>query len=165
MKREEYLSIIEAILFVSPRAVKLAELREALGIDAETTRELVFELEEKLRETGISVSFSGKGYSLVPNPRLRKYYEQFVRKKRQRFSREALEVIAILFKEPRSKDEINKLRGVNSTRMLNTLMKKNYVRKELKEGKVVYTLSDYLTRTISPEIQRLLEDESLFKQT
>lgn len=164
MKREEYLEIIESILFVSGKPVKIGDLKESLQIDLESIKELLTELEEKLRFSGINISYSKKGYLLVPNEKYRKYFDSFIKKKRQRFTKEALEVIAILYKEPRTKDAINKIRGVNSTRMLNQLIKKGYVRKEPFEGKLVYSLSDSLSRMISPEIQKSLEDSSLFEK-
>ncbi len=163
MNKEEYLSIIEAILFVSNKPVKTADLKESLGIDIESTKELLLELEEKIRFSGINIASTKKGFLLIPNEKYKKFYEKYIKRKKQKFSKLALEVIAILYAEPKTKEAIDKLRGVNSAKMLNQLIKRGSVKKELKDGKVVYTLSESLVRAIGPEIQKSIDNSNLFE--
>jgi len=47
----------------------------------------------------------------------------------------------LLLKKKRAKEEIDKIRGVNSTRAINELIKHGYIEKELCEGKVFYKVS------------------------
>jgi len=129
MKREEYLQAIEAILFVSGKPVKIDDFRNALGIDSDSLQELLLDLENNLRDKGINIAAKKNGYILIPNEKYRRFFERFIKKRRQKFTKDALEVIAILYKERKPKETIDKLRGVNSARMLNQLVKKAMAKK------------------------------------
>ncbi|MGC8721573.1 MAG: SMC-Scp complex subunit ScpB [Caldisericaceae bacterium] len=162
MKKEEYLSAIEAILFVSSKPLKLSSLSEALSLDTQTTRNLVSQLDSSLKERGFVLQIENESYSLIPNEKFRRYYEKFIRKKHQPFSRELLEVIAILVKGRQTKDYINKLRGVNSTRSINSLLRRGYVSKEFIEGSIYYSLTENCLRLINPDAKKKIKNPSLF---
>ena len=163
MKREEYLQAIEAILFVSGKPVKIDDLRNALSIDSDSLQELLLDLENNLKEKGINITTKKNGYILIPNEKYRRFFERFIKKRRQKFTKDALEVIAILYKERKPKEIIDKLRGVNSARMLNQLVKKGMAKKEFIDGKVFYSLSENLVKNFSIEIQKAKEEKDLFE--
>ncbi len=163
MKREEYLQAIEAILFVSGKPVKIDDFRNALGIDSDSLQELLLDLENNLRDKGINIAAKKNGYILIPNEKYRRFFERFIKKRRQKFTKDALEVIAILYKERKPKETIDKLRGVNSARMLNQLVKKAMAKKEFIDGKVFYSLSENLVKNFSVEIQKAKEEKDLFE--
>jgi len=163
MKREEYLQAIEAILFVSGKPVKIDDFRNALGIDSDSLQELLLDLENNLRDKGINIAAKKNGYILIPNEKYRRFFERFIKKRRQKFTKDALEVIAILYKERKPKETIDKLRGVNSARMLNQLVKKAMAKKEFIDGKVFYSLSENLVKNFSVEIQKAKEKKDLFE--
>jgi|GEM_PF-1053644 len=163
MKREEYLQAIEAILFVSGKPVKIDDFRNALGIDSDSLQELLLDLENNLRNKGINIATKKNGYILIPNEKYRRFFERFIKKRRQKFTKDALEVIAILYKERKPKETIDKLRGVNSARMLNQLVKKAMAKKEFIDGKVFYSLSENLVKNFSVEIQKAKEEKDLFE--
>jgi segregation and condensation protein B len=162
MKKEEYLTAIEAILFVSNRPVKLSHLSDSLAIDIETTESLLNTLEEALKERGFVLQVSRDSYLLAPNEKYRRYYEKFIRKKRQTLSKELLEVIAILAKGNQNKEYIDKLRGVNSARSINSLMKKGYISRNLNEGRVSYSLTESCIKLINPEVKKIIKNTDLF---
>jgi chromosome segregation and condensation protein ScpB len=164
MKREEYLSAIESILFVSNKPVKAAALSEALGIDFESTKELLLSLEDNLKGEGFNIRVVKDGYLLYPNEKYRRYYEKFIRKKRLILSKELLEVVAVLAKGKENKEHIDKMRGVNSTRSLNALIKKGYVRKILLEGCIYYSLTETLIKLIDPEVRKIIDNPDLFDE-
>jgi segregation and condensation protein B len=163
MKREEYLQAIEAILFVSGKPVKIDDLKNTLSIDSDSLQELLLDLENNLKEKGINIATKKNGYILIPNEKYRRFFERFIKKRRQKFTKDALEVIAILYKERKPKETIDKLRGVNSARMLNQLVKKGMAKKEFIEGKVFYSLSENLVNNFSIEIQKAKEEKDLFE--
>lgn len=163
MKREEYLQAIEAILFVSGKPVKIDDLKNTLSIDSDSLQELLLDLENNLKEKGINIATKKNGYILIPNEKYRRFFERFIKKRRQKFTKDALEVIAILYKERKPKETIDKLRGVNSARMLNQLVKKGMAKKEFIDGKVFYSLSENLVKNFSIEIQKAKEEKDLFE--
>ncbi len=163
MTRQNYLSAIEAILFVSNKPIQGLTISEALGIDLETTKLLLVELEESLKDYGFNLLVTNKGYSFVPNEKCRRYFDKFIRKKHAFLSKELLEVIAILGKKDETKENIDKLRGVNSSRSLNTLIKKGYVKKLFSEGKVYYSISENLLKLINPEVRGIIKNPKLFR--
>ncbi len=163
MKREEYLQAIEAILFVSGKPAKIDDLRNALGIDSNSLQELLLDLENNLKDKGINIATKKNGNILIPNEKYRRFFERFIKKRRQKFTKDALEVIAILYKEKKPKETIDKLRGVNSARMLNQLVKKGMAKKEFIDGKVFYSLSENLIKNFSIEIQKAKEEKELFE--
>jgi len=117
MKKEEYIHAIESILFVSPKPVKVDKIALSLNLDKVTTNELLLELENELKDTGINLYFDTDKVTLVPNSSYRRFFEKFVRKKKVTLSRNLLEVVGLLLKKKRTKEEIDRLRGVNSSRM------------------------------------------------
>ncbi|MBP8612982.1 MAG: SMC-Scp complex subunit ScpB [Candidatus Atribacteria bacterium] len=162
MKKEEYIHAIESILFVSPKPVKVDKIALSLNLDKVTTNELLLELENELKDTGINLYFDTDKVTLVPNSSYRRFFEKFVRKKKVTLSRNLLEVVGLLLKKKRTKEEIDRLRGVNSSRMINELIKLGYVEKEFFEGKVYYKLTDAFFASLPDEAKDLL-DSKLFK--
>lgn len=164
MKREEYLSAIESMLFVSQKPVKIEEIARSLNMDSNTIEELLNNLEDKMKDSGINITVNKKGFTIIPNEKYRRYFSKFLKKKKAFLSKEVLEVVAILIKEKSPKEKIDKLRGVNSTRSLNILIKKGYIIKEIVEGKIIYSLTDSLFKSLKPEIKSMLNESGLFKK-
>jgi segregation and condensation protein B len=164
MKKEDYLAAIESMLFVSQKPVKLEEISRSLNMDANSVQELLNTLEEILKDSGINIAVSKKGFTIMPNEKYRRYFSAFLKKKKSSLSREVLEVVAILLKEKAPKEKLDKLRGVNNTRSLNILIRKGYVKKEIIEGKIFYSLTDVLFKSLKPETKNILQDSGLFKE-
>jgi len=164
MKKEDYIAAIESILFVSQKPVKMEEICRSLNMDSDTVEELVSELGEKLKDSGVNIAVSKKRFTIVPNEKYRRYFSKFLKKKKSALSRELLEVVAILLKDKSSKEKIDKLRGVNNTRSLNILLKKGYIKKEMVEGKIFYSITDTFFKSLKPEIRTILQDSGLFNE-
>jgi len=114
---------------------------------------------------GINVVLTKKGYTLIPNKKYKRFYSKFMKIKKSTLSKEALEVIAILINsEKATKGRIDKLRGVNSTRMVNTLLKKGLIKKEINNNNVYYSVTAFFIKNINPEMRGKLFDKSLFKK-
>ena len=162
MKKEDYISIIESILFVSQKPVTIGKLREVLDLSADTILDLITELQNHYAERGINVELTKKGYVFAPNEKYKSYYRKFVRIKKVTFSRQALETIAILLKSDSTKARIDKLRGVNSTRILNELIRNGFVQKVIKNGVVHYAVTDKLMSYLPKEAKETLAKKRLF---
>jgi len=162
MKKEEYLYAIESILFVSAKPLKIEKIATTVGLERETVKGLVFELADVLKDTGINVAFQGNKVSLVPNGRYHRFFERFAKKKRVTLSRSALEVVGLLLKKKRTRDEIEKVRGVNSARTINNLLKTGFIEKEFFEGHIYYKIADKFYSSIPEEAKEFL-DSKLFK--
>ena len=164
MKKEDYLAAIESILFVSQKPLKLEEICRCLNMDSNTVQELLNALEENLKDSGINITINKKGVTIIPNEKYRRYFAVFLKKRKAALSREVLEVVAILLKERAPKERIDRLRGVNNTRSLNILIRKGYVKKEIIEGKIFYSITDTLFKSLKPETKSILQDSGLFKE-
>ncbi|NCQ52820.1 MAG: SMC-Scp complex subunit ScpB [Caldiserica bacterium] len=164
MKKEDYLAAIESILFVSQKPLKLEEICRCLNMDSNSVQELLNALEENLKDSGINIAINKKGFTIIPTEKYRRYFSKFLKKRKAALSREVLEVVAILLKERAPKERIDRLRGVNNTRSLNILIRKGYVKKEIIEGKIFYSLTDTLFKSLKPETKSILQDSGLFKE-
>ncbi len=162
MKKEDYTAIIESILFVSQKPVTIGKLREVLGLSADTILDLITELQKHYAARGINVELTKKGYAFVPNEKYKTYYRKFVKVKKVTFSRQALETIAILLKSDSTKARIDRLRGVNSTRILNELIKQGFVQKVIKNGVVHYSVTGKLMGYLPEEAKETLTKKRLF---
>ncbi len=163
MKREDYRAAIEAILFVSSKPITIGQIREHLKLPADTILELLLEIRENYKTSGINLVSEKKGYRFIPNEKYKNIYRKFAKVKKTGLSREALETIAILLRSDTTKQKIDKLRGVNSTRILNSLIKRGFVRKVFKNGNVYYTITEKLISALPKEAKEKLKKKELFR--
>ncbi len=165
MKKEEYLSAIESILFVSSKPITIGTLREELNISADTILELLTELERGYKDRGINVVLTKKGYIFTPNEKYRRFFSKFIERRHATLSRQSLEVIAILLNEEKTtKKKIDKLRGVNSTRMIHTLLKKGYIEKIIDKDNVYYSITDRFIKNMNPRLREAIFNRTFFKK-
>ncbi len=161
---------LEALLFSSPRPIPEREIEEAL----EATREAVSEALESLRqeaeapERGIRLELVAGGWRYVTRPEfdsmLRKYHEV---SERSRLSLAALETLAIIaYRQPITLPEIQEVRGVNSSSVVNTLFEKKLIttagRKSVVGMPFLYrTTPEFLVRFGLKELEELPKPEEL----
>lgn len=124
--------ILEALLFVAEDPLPLARLQEALG-DAEATateraiRELAVTLEQSGR--GLMVQEVAGGFRLTTRPEAHAWIQRLQQVKPARLSRPALETLALVaYRQPITKAEIEKVRGVAVDGVLRTLVERDLVR-------------------------------------
>ncbi len=157
MDKEKYIYAIESILFISAKPVKIEKIALALSLDKMSVRNLLLELENILKETGINLKFENDRVSLVPNESYKTIFEKFIKKKKTTLSRNLLEVVGLLLKKKRTKEEIDKIRGVNSARAINELIKLGYVEKEFYDKQIFYTVSQKFYEKLPKEIKKKVE--------
>ena len=120
---------LEALLFVADAPVALNDLCVA----AEAKRE---EAEAALMELGARMAGDGPlqlvqiagGYQVCTKPEYAEAITRFLKPQRQRLTRSALEVLAIVaYKQPITSGEIEKIRGVQSDYALRSLVEKELI--------------------------------------
>ncbi|MFN4216990.1 MAG: SMC-Scp complex subunit ScpB [Brevinematales bacterium] len=124
--RQELCGLVEAILFVHGKAFEKQELASVLDLSLEDLEKLIEEMNGHYKENkrGLVIIPVAGGYQLVTNPN---YYQEmselFGKRNENKLPQSALETLAIIaYKQPISKEEIDKIRGVSSSRSLNTLL-------------------------------------------
>ncbi|MBS1958301.1 MAG: SMC-Scp complex subunit ScpB [Bdellovibrionales bacterium] len=130
---EDIQSCIEALLFYSDKPVSLKKLKEMLEM-TETEDEPMLQAIELLKASyssnahGFEVAEIAGGYQLRTKqskaPLLRKLSKVQV----QRLSKGAMESLTIVaYKQPCTKDDIDQVRGVDSSHFIRTLMDRNLI--------------------------------------
>lgn len=116
---------LEAILFVAEAPVAPARLCEALGVDRAQLDGELEALSARLEsaERGLRLERVAGGWRLYTRPELSGYVESFVsRGSINRLSPAAQEVLAVItYRQPVSRNQINEIRGVDSSSSLRSL--------------------------------------------
>lgn len=125
--------ILEALLFASAKPVTVADLRKVIqGVSAKELERLAAELREEYKREGRSfqlIEIAG-GYQIVTHKEYAAWLTRLeLQKKARQASHSALETLAILaYKQPVTRAEIEELRGVDVSGVLNTLLERNFIK-------------------------------------
>ncbi|MEJ2200528.1 MAG: SMC-Scp complex subunit ScpB [Desulfuromonadaceae bacterium] len=123
--------IIEALIFVSEAPVTLAQIAEVLDEEKNRVLPLLRQLSEEYAAAGRGILLEqvAGGYQFRTRPEYAEWVRRLSRNKPFRFSRAALETLAIIaYRQPIIRAEIEYLRGVDSGGVLKTLLDKRLVR-------------------------------------
>lgn len=124
--RNEIKGLLESILFVKGKPVSYKEIIEVLEIDRVKINELVDEINKEYNENkhGFFILNVADGLQLVSNPNYKDELEEIFGKRNDfQIPKSALETLAIIaYKQPITKEEIDSIRGVSSTRSINHLL-------------------------------------------
>ncbi len=126
--------ILEALLLVSEKPLLVEQAQQAMGgsLEAPRVRELLTELsrEYAAQGRGIRIVEVAEGFQLVTDPELYSYVTRLThRVKTVRLSRPSLETLAIIaYRQPITRVEIEQVRGVDCSGVLDTLLKFNLIR-------------------------------------
>ncbi len=127
----ELIKIVEAILFVSGEPVEIKTLSDTLLINEDDLKELIDNYSNHLLEinSGIKIVRLENRYQMTTNEKYFEYVEKIYKKKAlPKLAESALETLAIIsFKQPISKSEVSKIRGVNSDYNINKLLEFNVI--------------------------------------
>lgn len=124
-------SIVEAVLFTMGESVELRQLAAAIGEDEDIARQTVEALKETYdkEKRGIQIIELDKSYQMCTRA---EYYENLIQvaatPKKHVLSDVVLETLSIIaYKQPVTKMEIEKIRGVKSDHAVNRLIEYNLV--------------------------------------
>ena len=128
---KEQEAVIEAVLFTMGKAVELEKLALAIGQDQETARQAVERLKERYEKDkrGMEIVQLEDSYQMCTRTG---FYENLIRvaaaPKKQVLTEVMLETLSIIaYKQPVTKLEIEKIRGVKSDQAVNRLVEYNLV--------------------------------------
>ena len=128
---KEQEAVIEAVLFTMGKAVELEKLALAIGQDQETARQAVERLKERYEKDkrGMEIVQLEGSYQMCTRTG---FYENLIRvaaaPKKQVLTEVMLETLSIIaYKQPVTKLEIEKIRGVKSDHAVNRLVEYNLV--------------------------------------
>ena len=126
MEIEKLQSAIEAILFAMGDSVELEKLASAIGHDEETTRKLIHNMMDKYEaaDRGIRIIELDNAYQLCTKKEMYEYLIRVAKQpKRYVLTDVLLETSSIIaYKQPVTKLEIEKIRGVKSDHAVNKLV-------------------------------------------
>ncbi len=183
--------IVEALIFASDEPVDTATIVNIIkSIDKEKEElELYTLIENAIDElnefydsngTAFRIIKIAKGYQFATKPAFSRYVGFMnTERKQKRLSQAALETLAIIaYKQPITKPEIEKIRGVNADYILSTLLEKNLIcikgRAETVGRPLLYGTTDEFLKYFGisdlsdlpkpREIEEILNDESFLEQ-
>jgi segregation and condensation protein B len=125
-------AILESLLLVSSEPLPIEKARRLLGeLSRDQFEEVFLALRAKYppETSGILVEKVAKGVQFRTNPSNQEHVRRLFDVKPPRFSRAALETVAIIaYKQPLTRQEIEQIRGVDCAGSLRTLMDRRLVR-------------------------------------
>ena len=123
---------IEAILFTMGNSVELAQIADAVQQDKETTRKILQNMMDRYQQEdrGIQIIELEQSYQMCSK---KEYYEYLIRlamhPKKPALTDVMLETLSIIaYKQPVTKAEIEKIRGVKCDHAINKLVEYELVR-------------------------------------
>jgi segregation and condensation protein B len=127
----DLIPLVEALIFAADGPIKTERMAEALEIPLAEIKEAIeaLEVDYAERPRGFFLQEVAGGYQLRTRPEYADYLRKLGRSRPFRFSRPALESLAIIaYRQPVTRSEIEYLRGVDSGSVLKTLLEKRLVR-------------------------------------
>lgn len=128
---EQWEAIAEAVLFTMGQSVELKQLAVAIDQDEKTARRVVENLKARYEKErrGMQITQLESSYQMCTRA---EYYENLIRvasaPKKQVLTEVVLETLSIIaYKQPVTKMEIEKIRGVKSDHAVNRLVEYNLV--------------------------------------
>ncbi len=132
MERSEQRRILEAVILAAPEPISAARLAQIIPDCTPAGAEsLVKDLNEELRQQDRSFEVweVGGGYQIRTLAEFSGYLQQLQKRRPLRLSRPALETLAIVaYKQPATRSEIERVRGVDVGAVLKSLMERQLVR-------------------------------------
>ena len=122
---------IEAVLFTMGESVELTQIASAIQQDKETTRKLLNNMMDRYQEEdrGIQIIELEQSYQMCTKSEMYEYLIRIAKQpKRHALTDVLLETLSIIaYKQPITKAEIEKIRGVSCDHAVNKLVEYNLV--------------------------------------
>ena len=142
---------LEALLFVAPGSISIAQLASALELPASQVEAGLQQLQGGYAQRGLRLQWHAGRVQLTTAPELAPLIERFLGLEiTSQLSRAALEALAIVaYQQPVTRPQVDAIRGVNSDGVLKSLLSKGLVqemgRAEGPGRPILYeTTSDFL---------------------
>ncbi|MGN1159673.1 MAG: SMC-Scp complex subunit ScpB [Lachnospiraceae bacterium] len=131
MERAKAEQVLEAVLFTMGESVELSKLAEVIEEDKNTTREILYRMKEKYQEQnrGVDIIELDGSFQMCSRAELYDYLIKIAKNPRKYvLSDTVLETLSIIaYKQPVTKVEIEKIRGVSCDFAVNKLLEYNLI--------------------------------------
>ena len=131
MEEKNYRAIIEAILFTMGESVDLSKIADAIELDKKETKRILNEMMEEYNsaDRGIAIIELDDAYQMCTKNEMYEYLIKIAKQPKQRVLTDVLlETLSIIaYKQPVTKAEIEKIRGVSSDHAVSKLVEYNLV--------------------------------------
>ena len=131
MEEKNYKAIIEAILFTMGESVELEKIADAIELDKKTTKKLINEMMQEWNDEGRGVAIIelDGAYQMCTRTEMYEYLIRIAKQPKRRVLTDVLlETLSIIaYKQPVTKMEIEKIRGVSSDHAVSKLVEYNLV--------------------------------------
>ena len=131
MEEKNYRAIIEAILFTMGESVELAKIADVIELDKKATKKILNEMMEEWNssERGISIIEFDGAYQMCTKAEMYEYLIKIAKQPKHHVLTDVLlETLSIIaYKQPVTKAEIEKIRGVSSDHAVSKLIEYNLI--------------------------------------
>ncbi len=131
MENQDYKAIIESILFTMGESVELSKIAAAIELDKPETKRLLDELITDYAQSGrgITIIELDGAYQMCTRPEMYEYLIRIARQPKHRALTDVLlETLSIIaYKQPITRVEIEKIRGVSCDHAVNKLLEYNLI--------------------------------------
>jgi segregation and condensation protein B len=130
MEKEEIKNIIEVLLFITNTPVSLDKLVETLEVNKENIIEAIDELKKEYQNRPLMINEVAGGYIMSSRPEYHVWIKKLFKEKiTYKLSQSALETLAIIaYKQPITRAEIEAIRGVDVSGVIETLLERKLIR-------------------------------------
>ncbi len=137
---------IEGLLFYKASPVKKASLRKLFDVEDAVLHKAIETLKKRLEEGAIRLSETDTEIQLVTAPELDELIESVRKDEMKRdIGKAGAETLAIiLYKEPISRAEIDRIRGVNSSFILRNLLIRGLIERETVKNNSLFRITSFL---------------------
>ena len=131
MERTRAQAVLEAVLFTMGESVEVGRLADVIEEDVKTTKELLREMEERYEreDRGIALTWFDSAVQLCTKADMYEYLIRIAKTPRKMtLTDTVLETLSIIaYKQPVTRLEIEKIRGVKTDHAVNKLVEYNLV--------------------------------------
>ena len=131
MEREELKSIVENVLLAADQPINADELCKLFldGTDKSQLQSILDELKEEYSSRNLQVIEVADGYQLCTRHEYNDYIRKFLKLDRStRLSQPSLDTLSIIaYKQPLTRQEVDEIRGVDSSGVIKTLLEKKVI--------------------------------------
>lgn len=128
---KNYRAIIEAVLFTMGESVELGKLAEVIELDKKETKKILEEMMEEWNnaDRGVAIIELDSAYQMCTKSEMYEYLIKIAKQPKQRVLTDVLlETLSIIaYKQPVTKAEIEKIRGVSCDHAVSKLVEYNLV--------------------------------------
>ena len=131
MESEELKSIVENVLLAADQPINAGELCKIFldGTDKDQLQSILDELKEEYSSRNLQVTEVADGYQLCTRHEYNDYIRKFLNLDRStRLSQPSLDTLSIIaYKQPLTRQEVDEIRGVDSSGVIKTLLEKKVI--------------------------------------